>query len=102
MDDNTAAAPQPPARWPWQRSLQARILLTYGSIFVVILALLTLVIGRVVYQAQLTTAERTLNRGLSRGQRASRSIQRLRRRVRCLHTLGTGTWASRRDTSGDA
>ena len=60
MDDNTAAAPQPPARWPWQRSLQARILLTYGSIFVVILALLTLVIGRVVYQAQLTTAERTL------------------------------------------
>ena len=60
MDDNTIAAPQPPARWPWQRSLQARILLTYGSIFVVILALLTLVIGRVVYQAQLTTAERTL------------------------------------------
>jgi signal transduction histidine kinase len=60
MDDDTAAAPQPPARWPWQRSLQARILLTYGSIFVVILALLTLVIGRVVYQAQLTTAERTL------------------------------------------
>jgi len=60
MDDNTAAASQPPARWPWQRSLQARILLTYGSIFVVILALLTLVIGRVVYQAQLTTAERTL------------------------------------------
>jgi len=48
MDDNTETIPQPPARWPWQRSLQARILLTYGSIFVVILALLTLVIGRVV------------------------------------------------------
>ena len=60
MDDNTETIPQPPARWPWQRSLQARILLTYGSIFVVILALLTLVIGRVVYQAQLTTAERSL------------------------------------------
>jgi two-component system OmpR family sensor kinase len=60
MDDNTSSTPQPPARWPWQRSLQARILLTYGSIFVAILALLTLVIGRVVYQAQLTTAERTL------------------------------------------
>jgi two-component system, OmpR family, sensor kinase len=60
MDDNTATTPQPPARWPWQRSLQARILLTYGSIFVVILALLMFVIGRVVYQAQLTTAERAL------------------------------------------
>lgn len=60
MDDKTPTAAQPPARWPWQRSLQARILLTYGSVFVVILALLTLVIGRVVYQAQLMTAERAL------------------------------------------
>ena len=50
----------PKARWPWQRSLQSRILLTYGLVFVVVLALLMLVIGRVVYQAQLAGAEQAL------------------------------------------
>ncbi len=61
MDVNdTPTAAQSATRWPWQRSLQVRILLTYGSVFVVILALLMLVIGRVVYQAQLTTAESAL------------------------------------------
>ena len=48
------------ARWPWQRSLQTRILLTYGAIFVGVLVLLLLVIGRFVYQAQADGAERTL------------------------------------------
>ena len=92
MDGSPPAAPQPSARWPWQRSLQARILLTYGSVFVVILALLMLVIGRVVYQAQLTTAERALQwAGVSRSQRASGSAQRLCQRVRCIYALGGGT-----------
>ena len=50
----------PPARWPWQRSLQTRIVLTYGTVFALALVLLMLVIGRVVYQAQLANAERTL------------------------------------------
>lgn len=51
---------QPSARWPWQRSLQARILLMYGSVFGVVLALLMLVIGRAVYQAQLANAQQAL------------------------------------------
>lgn len=50
----------PPARWPWQRSLQTRIVLTYCSVFVLVLVLLMLVIGQVVYRAQLANAERTL------------------------------------------
>ncbi len=58
MVDTPVAAP--PDRWPWQRSLQARILLTYGTVFVVALVLLMLVIGQIVYQAQLANAERTL------------------------------------------
>jgi signal transduction histidine kinase len=53
-------ATPPPARWPWQRSLQTRIILTYGAVFLVVLALLMLAVGRVVYRAQLHEVEQTL------------------------------------------
>jgi signal transduction histidine kinase len=56
----SATVAQPPARWPWQRSLQTRIVLTYGSVFALALVLLMLVIGRFVYAAQLANAERTM------------------------------------------
>ena len=50
----------PPARWPWQRSLQRRILFTYGAVFLIVLALLMAVVGRVVYQAALDETQHTL------------------------------------------
>lgn len=57
---NETLSATPAARWPWQRSLQARIVLTYGAVFVVVLALLLFVIGQVVYHAQVAEAERAL------------------------------------------
>ena len=48
------------ARWPWQRSLQTRIVLTYGAVFLVALLLLLFLLARVVYQAEITAAEDTL------------------------------------------
>ena len=48
------------ARWPWQRSLQSRIVLTYGGVFVVVLALLMTRVVQVVYTAQLNDAEHKL------------------------------------------
>lgn len=59
MPESVTTTP-PPARWPWQRSLQTRIVLTYGIVFGLALVLLMLVIGRVVYEAQLANAERTM------------------------------------------
>jgi len=63
MDDHDTAVPPaslPAARWPWQRSLQSRIVLTYGAVFILVLALLMLVIGRVVYEAQIAKEEQAL------------------------------------------
>lgn len=54
-------APLPrPARWPWQRSLQSRIVLAYGGVFVAILALLMARVAQVVYTTQLSDAEHNL------------------------------------------
>ena len=50
----------PPARWPWQRSLQRRILFTYGAVFLIVLALLMAVVGRVVYRAAVDESQHTL------------------------------------------
>ena len=52
--------PTPSTRWPWQRSLQVRIVVAYGGVFLVVLALLMAVVVRVVYQAQLSDAEHNL------------------------------------------
>jgi len=57
---STLPATSPPARWPWQRSLQARIVVAYGGVFLVVLALLMAVVVRVVYQAELNNAEHNL------------------------------------------
>ncbi|MBX3052043.1 MAG: HAMP domain-containing protein [Caldilineaceae bacterium] len=54
------SAPRPGARWPWQRSLQSRIVLTYGGIFVVVLVLLMIRVVQVVYTTQLSDAEHNL------------------------------------------
>ena len=60
----------PPARWPWQRSLQRRILFTYGAVFLIILALLMAVVGRVVYRAAVDeVAAHFRSRGVSGRQR---------------------------------
>jgi len=56
-------APQltpPPARWPWQRSLQYRIIFAYGAVILVVLTIFTVWIGQVVYQANLSSAEHDL------------------------------------------
>jgi len=62
MTDKSAASPHalPQARWPWQRSLRLRILLSYGAVVVVILVLLTVLVGRAVYQAMIDEAEGSL------------------------------------------
>ena len=52
--------PLPPARWPWQRSLQYRILFAYGAVFFVVLALLILWIGNAIYRADLEAGAHNL------------------------------------------
>lgn len=48
------------ARWPWQRSLQSRILFAYGGVFVLVLALLMIRVVQIVYATQLSDAEHNL------------------------------------------
>ena len=50
----------PPGRWPWQRTLLNRLIFTYGLIFLAILALLMLYVGRAVYRVQLDQIEHAL------------------------------------------
>ncbi len=47
-------------RWPWQRSLQTRIVLTYSTIFVVVFTLFALIVGQMVYARNLEAAEHNL------------------------------------------
>lgn len=62
MTDTIAPAPAtlPPSRWPWQRSLQVRMILAFGGTFLVILALLTFWISREVYRTYIDSAEHDL------------------------------------------
>mgnify|MGYP000985367428 FL=1 len=48
------------AFWPWQNSLQYRILFAYGALFLVTLILLVLFIGRTFYHADLESGEHEL------------------------------------------
>lgn len=50
----------PSRRWPWQRSLQTRIVLTYSTIFVVVFVLFALIVGQMVYVRNLEAAEHNL------------------------------------------
>lgn len=60
-ESSTAASDTlPSARWPWQRSLRLRILLSYGAVVFLVLALLTVLVGRAVYRAMIVEAERSL------------------------------------------
>lgn len=52
--------PRLPDRWPWQRSLQARMIIAFGGAFLIILALLTIWLGRTVYNTYLEAAEHDL------------------------------------------
>lgn len=54
------SAAMPAARWPWQRSLQNRIILTYGIVFLVVLLLLTGRVAHIIYTSQLADAEHNL------------------------------------------
>ncbi len=56
----TAPSPLPQARWPWQRSLRLRILLSFGAVVVVVVALVTILVSRAVYRAVVQEAERAL------------------------------------------
>ena len=62
MAEPPAPAPWtlPPARWPWQRSLQRRILFTYGAVFAAVILVLMAAVGRVVYQAAVEEAHHSL------------------------------------------
>ncbi|MCB0058091.1 MAG: HAMP domain-containing histidine kinase [Caldilineaceae bacterium] len=62
MTGANASAPitPPPGRWPWQRSLQVRMILAFGGTFLVILALLTFWISREVYRTYIDSAEHDL------------------------------------------
>lgn len=48
------------AFWPWQHSLQYRILFAYGALFLVTLILLVIYIGRAFYHADLEAGEHEL------------------------------------------
>ncbi len=48
------------AFWPWQNSLQYRILFAYGALFLVTLILLVIYIGRAFYHADLEAGEHEL------------------------------------------
>ncbi len=48
------------AFWPWQNSLQYRILFAYGALFLVTLILLVIYIGRAFYHADLESGEHEL------------------------------------------
>jgi len=50
----------PKPRWPWQRSLQHRIVFTYTTVVFVILLLLIALIGLIIYKTQLEQADRQL------------------------------------------
>ncbi len=50
----------PPGRWPWQRSLQNRIILGYGLILLAVLLLLSVLVGQITYTTQLDAAEHDL------------------------------------------
>lgn len=55
-----AARAQPVARWPWQRSLRLRILLSFGGVVLLVLALTTALVSGAVYRAVVQEAERAL------------------------------------------
>lgn len=50
----------PRARWPWQHSLQRRIVFTYGAVFAAVILLLMAAVGRVVHQSALEEAHHAL------------------------------------------
>ncbi len=58
--ERTPPSAPPPGRWPWQRSLQYRIVLTYGLVFLAVLILLGVVVGQIIYTTQLDAAEHDL------------------------------------------
>lgn len=49
-----------PQRWPWQRSLQARMVIAFGSAFLLILAGLTFWLSRIVYDTYFDAVEHDL------------------------------------------
>lgn len=58
--DHRKESHPPVARWPWQRSLQSRILLAYGGVFVLVLVLLLGRVVQIVYAAQVSDAQQDL------------------------------------------
>ena len=56
-ESRALATTLPAARWFWQRSLQNRIVLTYGTLLVLTLLTLGIYVGREVYRVQLEQAE---------------------------------------------
>ncbi|MCX6044283.1 MAG: HAMP domain-containing sensor histidine kinase [Chloroflexi bacterium] len=50
----------PTPRWPWQRSLQYRIVFTYSTVVFLILLLLITLIGIIIYDTQIEQADRQL------------------------------------------
>lgn len=60
MAPSSGLAPTPSRRWPWQRSLQSRIVLTYSTIFVIVFVFFSIIVGRMVYTRNLEAAEHNL------------------------------------------
>ena len=52
--------PRPAARWPWQRNLQTRIVLTYTLLFLMVISLLMVRVGQSIYQGQLDASKHSL------------------------------------------
>jgi signal transduction histidine kinase len=56
-EEQLPTQPGLPSHWPWQRSLQYRIIFTYTTIFAVVLLLLMVGVGQIIYIAQVDQAE---------------------------------------------
>jgi two-component system OmpR family sensor kinase len=50
----------PAARWPWQRSLQYRIIFAYGAVIILTLSILSVWIAQIVYRSTLDSAQHDL------------------------------------------
>lgn len=60
LQEPSGLASLPIARWPWETSLQLRIVLTYALMFTIVLGLLTWGTGQISYNSQTEQAEHEL------------------------------------------
>ena len=56
VPSSTPFIPLSVGHWPWQRSLQTRIILTYGAVFLLVLIFLTVRVAQIIYSTRIDEA----------------------------------------------